>query len=113
MPSLFVVHYIWHQGYIKQSCNLVEHEIVNAHKYKNNKKSRVFFLARITLNATFPAYIPNCYCLFMLCSSVVITSPKLTLMATLIGEVHSNFGIRNSVCRLLRIFIAQNINIVY
>ena len=46
-------------------------------------------------------------------SSVVVTSPKLTLMATLIGEVHSNFGIRNSVCRLLRIIIAQNINIVY
>ena len=46
-------------------------------------------------------------------SSVVVTAPKLTLMATLIGEVHSNFGIRNSVCRLLRIFIAQNINIVY
>ena len=45
--------------------------------------------------------------------SVVVTSPKLTLMATLIGEVHSNFGIRNSVCRLLRIVIAQNINIVY
>ena len=44
-------------------------------------------------------------------NSVVVTSPKLTLMATLIGEVHSNFGIRNSVCRLLRIFIAQNINI--
>ena len=47
------------------------------------------------------------------CVSVVVTSPKLTLMATLIGEVHSNFGIPNSVCRLLRIFIAQNINIVY
>ena len=46
-------------------------------------------------------------------NSVVVTSPKLTLMATLIGEVHSNFGIRNSVCRLLRIIIAQNINIVY
>ena len=50
-------------------------------------------------------------------ASVVVTSPKLTLMATLIGEVHNNFGIRNSVCRLLRIFIvaqnAQNINIVY
>ena len=46
-------------------------------------------------------------------SSVVVTSPKLTLMATLIGEVHSNFGSRNSVCRLLRIFIAQNINIAY
>ena len=40
-------------------------------------------------------------------------SPKLTLMATLIGEVHSNVGSRNSVCRLLRIFIAQNINIAY
>ena len=46
-------------------------------------------------------------------TSVVVTSPKLTLMAALIGEVHSNFGTRNSVCRLLRIFIAQNINIVY
>ena len=46
-------------------------------------------------------------------NSVVVTSPKLTLMAMLIGEVHSNFGSRNSVCRLLRIFIAQNINIVY
>ena len=45
--------------------------------------------------------------------SVVVTSPKLTLMATIIGEVHSNFGSRNSVCRLLRIFIAQNINIAY
>ena len=45
--------------------------------------------------------------------SVVVTSPKLTLMATLIGEVHSNFGSQNSVCRLLCIFIAQNINIVY
>ena len=32
-------------------------------------------------------------------------------IATLIGVVHSNFGSRNSVCRLLRIFIAQNINI--
>ena len=46
-------------------------------------------------------------------TSVVVTSPKLTLMATLIGEVHSNFGSRNSVCRLLRIFIAQSINIAY
>ena len=44
---------------------------------------------------------------------MVVTFPKLTLMATLIGEVHSNFGSRNSVCRSLRIFIAQNINIVY
>ena len=44
---------------------------------------------------------------------VVVTSPKPRLMATLIGEVHSNSGIRNSVCRLLRIFIAQNINILY
>ena len=49
--------------------------------------------------------------LFSTVYSVVVTSPKLTLMATLIGEVHSNFGIRNSVYRLLRIFIAQNINI--
>ena len=39
--------------------------------------------------------------------SVVVTSPKLTLMATLIGEVHSNFGIRNSVCRLLRILLRR------
>ena len=45
--------------------------------------------------------------------SVVVTSPKLTLMATLIGEVHSNSGSRNSVCRVLRIFISQNINIAY
>ena len=51
--------------------------------------------------------------MFIICHvfcSVVVTSPKHTLMATLIGEVHSNFGQRNSVCRLLRIFIAQNIN---
>ena len=40
-------------------------------------------------------------------SSVVVTSPKLTLMVTLIGEVHSNFGIRNSVCRLLRILLRR------
>ena len=40
-------------------------------------------------------------------ASVVVTSPKLTLMATLIGEVHSNFGIRNSVCRLLRILLRR------
>ena len=36
--------------------------------------------------------------------SVGVTSPKHTLMATLIGEVHSNFGSRNFVFRLLRIF---------
>ena len=54
--------------------------------------------------------------IFIICDvycSVVATSPKHTLMATLMGEVHSNFGTRNSVCRLLRIFISQNINIVY
>ena len=45
--------------------------------------------------------------------SVVVTSPKHTLMVTLIGEVHSNFGSRNFVCRLLRIFTGQNINIIY
>ena len=50
--------------------------------------------------------------IILLLFSVVVTSPKSTQMATLIGEVHSNFGSRNSVCRLLRIFIAQNINIV-
>ena len=54
--------------------------------------------------------------IFIICHvycSVVVTSPKHTLMATLIGEVHSNLGSRNFGCRLLRIFIAQNINIVY
>ena len=62
-----------------------------------------------TLNTGFHSIFIIChvYC------SVVVTSPKHTLMATLIGEVHSNFGSRYFVCRLLRIFIAQNINIVY
>ena len=46
-------------------------------------------------------------CSSALFGSVVGTSPKLTLMATLIGEVHSNFGIRNSVCRLLRILLRR------